>query len=328
MSNTLRSTPTTENTVAQLLSLLKEFENLSADADLRMRVQALVPIYQNIKLLGPSLMPAGLRSSARNRLLHYFLEYPGSILPGAELEIVGGIGEWARRVRELRVEYGWKIVSGVTAKEMSLEEEIDVPGLELGNMRPDDYVLLSTIQDKEAAFRWHTAKDIRNRKDLSVRDKILEFLRHNVGTEVLGEELRYVAGDKTEWARRTRELRTEYGWPIVTKMSGRPEMSVGSYLLEQDRQSPPHDRRIPDSIRGAVLRRDKYRCRRCGWSHSDYNRSDPRHLELHHIKKHASGGENTEENLITLCTVCHDEWHSVENKFGETGFADWVSRGV
>src|SRR5690606_32201045 len=110
--------------------------------------------------------------------------------------------------------------------------------------------------------------------------------------------------------RRTRELRTEYGWPIVTKMSGRPDMNVGSYLLEQDRQSPSHDRKIPDPVRSHVLRRDEYRCRRCDWKHDEFNRSDPRHLELHHIKKHALGGENTEPNLITLCTVCHDEWHA------------------
>ncbi|WP_323985578.1 HNH endonuclease [Klebsiella aerogenes] len=32
-------------------------------------------------------------------------------------------------------------------------------------------------------------------------------------------------------------------------------------------------------------------------------------LELHHIEHHADGGENTLENLITLCNVCHDEVH-------------------
>jgi hypothetical protein len=31
------------------------------------------------------------------------------------------------------------------------------------------------------------------------------------------EELKYLAKDKKEWARRVRELRTEQGWPIVTK---------------------------------------------------------------------------------------------------------------
>jgi 5-methylcytosine-specific restriction endonuclease McrA len=86
-------------------------------------------------------------------------------------------------------------------------------------------------------------------------------------------------------------------------------LPVGSYLLESLRQSPEHDRQIPDPVRGAVLRRDKYKCIQCDWTHDNWNRSDPRHLELHHKKEHSKGGDNTEENLITVCTVCHDDIH-------------------
>ena len=39
------------------------------------------------------------------------------------------------------------------------------------------------------------------------------------------------------------------------------------------------------------------------------NPSDPRHLELHHVKAHVKGGENTETNLTTLCNICHDDRH-------------------
>ncbi|MFR5760709.1 MAG: HNH endonuclease [Oscillospiraceae bacterium] len=40
------------------------------------------------------------------------------------------------------------------------------------------------------------------------------------------------------------------------------------------------------------------------------NRDDPRKmLELHHKQQHKDGGENTVENLITLCNVCHDAIH-------------------
>ncbi|WP_139153108.1 HNH endonuclease, partial [Enterobacter kobei] len=38
------------------------------------------------------------------------------------------------------------------------------------------------------------------------------------------------------------------------------------------------------------------------WQHHPF-------LELHHIEHHADGGENTLDNLITLCNVCHDEVH-------------------
>jgi hypothetical protein len=145
-----------------------------------------------------------------------------------------------------------------------------------------------------------------------VRDKILKFLRANIGRGVTGEELRYVAGDKTEWARRVRELRTEFGWPVVTKSTGRPDLAIGVYILQADRQSPKHDRGIQDDVRREVLRRDGYKCQQCDWSHKEWNPSDPRHLELHHIKHHATGGQNVKENLKTLCTVCHDKVHKIE----------------
>jgi 5-methylcytosine-specific restriction endonuclease McrA len=180
---------------------------------------------------------------------------------------------------------------------------------EMKGMKTSDYVLLDTEQDREAAHRWNVANTIRKQPG-SVRDKILEFLRANVGRSVTGEELRYVANDKTEWARRVRELRTEVGWPVATKSTGRPDLPVGAYVLQSDRQSPEHDRLIPDDVRGEVLRRDGYECKRCSWSHKEWNPSDPRHLELHHIEHHAKGGRNVKENLKTLCNVCHDKVHT------------------
>ena len=222
--------------------------------------------------------------------------------------VVSGIQEYARRVRELRVQFGWAIVSGVTAKLMAEENELHIDSMDLTLMGPADYIMLSTDQDRDAAHRWHLANEIR-RENLSVRDKLLKFFRKNVGGKITGEELRYIAKDRTEWARRVRELRTEFGWPIVTKNTGRPDLEIGVYLLEADRQSPEHDRLIPDPVKREVLRRDKYKCKNCGWSHKEWNRSDPRHLELHHIQFHADGGQNIEENLLTVCTVCHDEIH-------------------
>lgn len=136
------------------------------------------------------------------------------------------------------------------------------------------------------------------------------YLRKNVGRPVSGEELCYLANDSKEWARRTRELRTEEGWPIATKNSGRPEIEVGAYLLEEDRQAEVHDRKIPDPVRVALLERDHHTCRNCGWAHARKIANDPRtFLELHHIEHHAEGGENSLANLITLCNACHDEVH-------------------
>lgn len=210
-------------------------------------------------------------------------------------------------MRELRVQFGWSIASGVTIKEMG-EDELP-EGFK--HMRPNEYVLQSIKPDRDAAHRWHVANTIRKERG-SVRDKILKFLRVNVGRPVTNEELRYVSGEKTEWARRVRELRTEHGWPIATKTTGRPDLDIGVYILQADRQSPKHDRRIPDDVRRSVLRRDGYRCTMCGWSHKEWNPSDPRHLELHHVTHHVRGGANVKENLKTLCNVCHDKVHREE----------------
>jgi hypothetical protein len=290
--------------------LIRNFEAELRSGELREKVLALVAVFHGLRELGKALIPAEYSSAARDRILYYFLTYPLTIINGDELLVVSGIQEYARRLRELRVQFGWAIVSGVTIDEMDQDESGEVPD-ELKSMKPNEYVLLRAEQDRDAAHRWNVANTIRKQRG-SVREKILAFLRANVGQAVTNEELRYVAGDKTEWARRVRELRTEFGWPIVTKTTGQPDLSVGFYVLQADRQSPEHDRNIPDDVRREVLRRDGYKCRECSWSHDEWNPSDPRHLELHHMQHHAKGGQNVEKNLKTLCTVCHDKLHRKE----------------
>ena len=292
----------------ELESLICNFETELKSDNLRTKVLSLIPCFYHLRDLGKSLIPLSAAKSARDRILHYFRKYPATIIDGDELLVVSGIQEYARRVRELKVQSGWSIVSGLTAKQMAEENEFPLPNIDATSMGPSDYILISPEQDRDAAHRWHLANEIR-RQDIGVRDKILEYLRQNVGKRVTGEELKYLAKDRSEWARRVRELRTEYGWPVVTRNTGRPDLEVGVYLLEADRQSPEHDRSIPDAVKREVLRRDGYRCTKCNWTHDEWNRSDPRHLELHHIKPHAAGGKNTESNLITVCTVCHDEIH-------------------
>ena len=224
--------------------------------------------------------------------------------------VVSGISEYARRIRELRVEAGWSIVSGMTLRQVRKDAESDDPSVlaSLPQMRPDEYMLLTDVQDRDAAHRWSVANEIRKR-NVSIRDKILLYLKENLGHPVTGEELRYVAGNRTEWARRTRELRTEHGWSISTKSNGRADLPIGVYVLETDRQLPVHDRRIPDSERRTALMRDGYRCQSCGWTREIWNKDDPRHLEAHHIIHHAKGGPNAADNLVTYCNVCHDVIH-------------------
>lgn len=297
-----------ENIRVELIELLSNFEQKLKKQDLRTKVLSLVPAFHLLRDLGGSLIPREEASASRDRILAYFRKYPFSVIHGDELMVVSGIQDWPRRIRELRKEYGWTIASGVTLQEMLQEDDVQIEHVNEETLRPEEYILLDPEQDREAACRWSIANDIRKRKS-GIRQKIIDFLRENVGRPVTGEEIRYVANDKTEWARRVRELRTELGWPILTRNTGRPDLKVGMYVLEQDRQSPAHDRNIPDPVRREVLVRDNYKCTSCGWTHKQWNASDPRHLELHHVKHHIEGGENVKENLITLCTVCHDDIH-------------------
>lgn len=296
-----------------LIDLLTNFSEELKKNDLRSKVVALVPAFHTLRDLGSSLIPRSEAASARDRIIAYLQQYPQTVIDGDELMVVSGINEWARRVRELRVQFGWWIYSGVTFNQMA--QDLDdaasfmAMGIDPSKIKPDQYVLMRTEQDRDAALRWNVLNDIRREK-IAVKDKIIEYLRKNVGVQVTGEELSYLAGDAKEWARRIRELRTEDGWPIVTKNTGRSDLPVGVYVLEEDRQAYEHDRKIPDLVRVAVLERDHFQCVKCGWNRNMLSKDDPRKmLELHHKKQHKDGGENTVDNLITLCNVCHDDVH-------------------
>jgi len=317
-----RSQPNDEPewTRSALVELLTNFAAELKKSDVRGKVVSLIPAFHKLRDLGCSLIPKSEAGSARERIIAYLVRYPKRVIDGDELMVVSGIGEWARRVRELRVQFGWWIYSGVTFRDMAedageahnageTESLQSVLGVDPSRIKPDQYVLMRTEEDRTAAHRWNVLNDVR-RKKISVSDKIIEYFRKNVGQEITGEELKYLAKDKKEWARRVRELRTEQGWPIVTKNSGREDLAIGVYVLEEDRQTYEHDRAIPDAVRVAVLQRDGFKCVECGWSRAMLSPDDPRKmLELHHKQHHKDKGQNTVENLVTLCNVHHDEIH-------------------
>ncbi len=60
------------------------------------------------------------------------------------------------------------------------------------------------------------------------------------------------------------------------------------------------DPELYDRLRQQVLRRDSWRCQSCG------SRSN---LEVHHKEFRGQGGQDSEENLITLCASCHSLVH-------------------
>jgi len=59
---------------------------------------------------------------------------------------------------------------------------------------------------------------------------------------------------------------------------------------------------IPPRTRREVLARDRHQCRRKGCRHTRY-------LHIHHLEPRVQGGSNDPENLVTLCTSCHELCH-------------------
>ncbi len=49
-----------------------------------------------------------------------------------------------------------------------------------------------------------------------------------------------------------------------------------------------------------ILKRDGWRCQACG---------SLRGLEVHHIQRRSQSGDDSEDNLITVCSDCHRAIH-------------------
>jgi hypothetical protein len=280
----------------------------SKKEDIRKEVKGLSTVIEDVRALA-KLKLAGLTDAkaARDRILAYLKMFVGVVVDGAELQVVGGIQEFARRVRELRVQFGYKISTGYSDSDL----------------RPDQYRLEKVLPDSEEAEKWRIVNGIRKMKG-GARERILALLKAFVGKPITGDEISYVASIK-EAARRVRELRSEFGWKIVTKQTGRPDLPQEAYVLETLDQLPEHDRKIPAPVYDEVLERDGYKCRKCGWSVEGRNPAGRRQfLEVHHIVHHVERGANKTDNLVTLCNVHHDDLHRA--KIGAEDFPRWLKQ--
>lgn len=268
-------------------------------AELRTRVLEFVSLARVHKEMALSHVRAILPfDSAAERILEYLRLFVGKPVEGEELEIVSGISEYARRVREWRVEFGFPILHS-----------------------KNTYTLERTEPDASKAELWKTLNNIRRTGAGGTERMRLLFLALPVGTVVKTSQLRYViqGGDM----RRVRELRTELGYRIMTQKTGMPTLKKDEYVLVDKEPVAEHDRKIEKKTMIAVLQRDGQRCRKCGWRPDQRVPGDPRqYIEFHHMTWHVEGGENDIDNLVTLCNVDHKEVHKL--KLDKTPLEKWL----
>ena len=60
-----------------------------------------------------------------------------------------------------------------------------------------------------------------------------------------------------------------------------------------------------ETLRQQVLYRDGWRCQSCGTMSN---------LEVHHQQFRSHSGDDSEENLITVCSTCHASVHRQKNR--------------
>ena len=234
------------------------------------------------------------QGSARDRLLEYLELRVGEVVTKSELREVAGINEWARRIRELRVEHGYAIASGLNRE----------------GMLPSEYVLESSDPDEQLAEDWETAKRVRNAKDeagkeIFGRNKLLAYLQAIHPRPADMERLKHVAKIQS-WPRRMREL-VEEGWQISSSKTD-PSLSGGDYRLDSLIQLSGRPREAL-KLRHEILDRDNHSCRKCGRNPQE----DDVRLEVHHVQWHSKDGKDEPSNLKTLCTSCHAGEHSVDD---------------
>jgi hypothetical protein len=122
------------------------------------------------------------------------------------------------------------------------------------------------------------------------------------------DELRAVADNQSEWARRVRELRTEEGYLILTH-NDRSELKPGQYLLETSKPQPAFERSISKETRAYVLDRNGFTCQMCGAVAGEPHPYDPTRktrLHLGHVIDKSIGGTDDPSNLRAICSVCNE----------------------
>ena len=137
---------------------------------------------------------------------------------------------------------------------------------------------------------------------------IKAFLLARIGETVTTEQIRESSGGQGQYARRLRELRDEYGWPIASHNDA-ADLKPGEYRLTRTPPEKPlvkFARGVSAKTRALAFERNGFTCQMCGIGPGESDdKGRKTRLHIGHIVAKSEGGPDTLENLRTVCSMCN-----------------------
>ncbi len=146
------------------------------------------------------------------------------------------------------------------------------------------------------------------RKLSQTHQTLLDYFIAHMGVVINGARELFPLIGQSEWARRVRELRDEFGYQILSHKD-RHSLKQGEYILETLERLPASRRNISKETRAVVLDRDGYTCQSCGRAAGDPDIWHPGRvvqLTMGHIIPQSQGGSDDPDNLRALCSDCNE----------------------
>lgn len=153
------------------------------------------------------------------------------------------------------------------------------------------------------------------------RKAILDYLQKHIGKPVHTHTLKQVSGNQSEYARRIRELRNEFGYKILT-INDDDSIKARYYVLKSKNPVPKSykfERKISENMRFRILERNGFTCQTCGLGVGDKypGTSKEVKLQIGHAKDKSSGGGDNEANLFAQCIQCNHGASNITPSFSK-----------
>lgn len=186
---------------ARLVEILQDLPHRLNHGSVGEQVNELVRIHHQLRDLGASIGAALAphdAGSGRARLIAYLRHQVGRVVHTDELMIVAAIGDYPRRIRELRAKHGWPIISGLAVRDLrGLSSDPEALRRSPGGMAPDEYLLLEDRQDPEAIDRWAFIGSCIGSRPPEVL--LREYFERFPDQRITAEELRILTDNKSDW---------------------------------------------------------------------------------------------------------------------------------